>query len=323
MPTNLNAYDTGKAKLASGDYEAAITGFTDLIRSTSDKSLEGKSKILLSSAYLRRNGPGDEAQAMRLYKDVVSDYEVPPNVRALAINSIAWNVKRHDISLYQLYFPEDPYNSYIPTTGNDAVKVQEVYLKLLQLSDTTFPNSYAEYLIAGSYYAPLIGQLIAKGATPKDPALHAAALEAQKYVQKGDGTLDTEMYLHGLLVEAYLNRATGIMSSEGVLDTMPAAQREEAFKKVLEYASSLSAQEQTNPTVASNVLTARFFYADFLLRTGESSRNSDIRAILEPFGTVTTPGLISSSAYVIMRSKELTKISPELKTYLDSDGLKP
>src|SRR3989344_2860325 len=87
MSMNLKAYQNGKNEIASGNYDAAIQDFTNLLNSVSDKGLEGKTKILLGSSYLRRDQPGDEMKGIQLYKDVVSDYKVPANVRALALDT--------------------------------------------------------------------------------------------------------------------------------------------------------------------------------------------------------------------------------------------
>src|SRR3989344_4398675 len=84
MSKNLQDYQSGKAKIISGDYDQAIQDFNSILDSAPDKALEGKTKILLGSTYLRRSQPGDEARGMLLYKDVVSDYTVPAKVRGLA-----------------------------------------------------------------------------------------------------------------------------------------------------------------------------------------------------------------------------------------------
>lgn len=322
MPAYSNRYDAAKIGFIAGNYDEAITNFADLVRTAPNADLQGKNKLLLASSYLHRNQVGDEAKAMNLYKDVIGDYTVSPSVRSLALNSVALIVRRNNLAFYQLYFPEDPYKSFIPAMGTESSKISQVYLKLLQLSDTTSPNSYAEYVIAGSYYASVIGQALAADTPSTDPDLRSVALEAQKYVREGDKKSDAGTYLHNLLLAAYLSRATAISASEGVLQTMPIAEREEAYKKVLTFfADSLSDAEQADPGVVLTLMRTRFFYADFLMRYVGPSRDSDIRELLKPYGTITQKNILPHTDYITTDAEKLAAISPEFKAYWESNTL--
>ena len=126
---------------SSGNSEDAIAEFSRLLKEAPDKASEGKLKVLLAGNLFSRNSGGDRAEAVNLYKSVVNDYKIPAYVRALALNNIANIVSDQNESFYKLYFPESPYQGFMPSTGSENFKVYRAYAQILTLSDQVYPTS--------------------------------------------------------------------------------------------------------------------------------------------------------------------------------------
>lgn len=315
----MNKYNAAKVHAVAGDFDAAIAGLLDAVSVAPDKSFEGKSKILLGATYVRRDSSGDKARGTALFKDVVSDPGMPADIRALAYTSIARLVLANDLTFYQLYFPEAPYNSYIPSTGSDLSKINEVYFKILQLSDVTHPNSYAEYLIAGTYYARVGAELMITA--PDSSHLKEIASQAQKYIQAGDSKSNTGLYMPSVLLQSYLARAMGIVFSQSILKTSPLEAQEEAYRLVFNTADGFTAADIKSAAVNDVLLRARFFYADFLMRSFPSSRNADIVDLLAPFKDASNPRLLPDTTYARQEAAKLAEISPDFAAYLNATGV--
>lgn len=312
MAKYVQEYQQVRDEALDGEYDTAIEALTDLVYSAPNKAFEGKAKILLGSNYLRRGQPGDEAKGMSLYKDVVSDYTIPAQVRALALDTIAWVVRRNTTSFYQLYFPEEPYATYLPATGDESSKLRSVYIKLLQLADQTYPNSYAKYAIAGDYYAPLI----VNGFVSGDADLADTARLMQQYVAQGDALKDEDLYSPNFLLGEYYHRALALTASGRILGEPSLEVREEAYERILTKAEGLALEPGTSAYLT--LMKSRFYYANFLLRD-VGGRDGDIKKILEPFADATfdpntTPPY--STAYAHERARALSAVSTELKDYL-------
>lgn len=304
----------------SGDYSASIPVLQALLQQAPDKEKEAYAKMFLGASYIKRNQePDDLKKGTQLFKEVINDLKVPPRARALAYNDIADYTLGNGVSFFKLYFPEAPFNSFVPSLekdSNNAVSssIRDVYFKILELSMQVYPTSYAEYAIAGNYYAPLLVNNVSIGTTTEE-----TAQILQTYVQKGDERNDAYLYVHSLLLRGYLYRALAITASGRVLET-PIAEREAAWKFIFDKASTFT-DVANNQSVYQVLMKARFYYANFLMRDIGASRDADIREILKPFGEASsTSATLSRDAYVRAQTMKLAKLSPEFSAYLTRVG---
>ena len=311
-----------------GDYSSVNTQLDSLIRQAPNKSEEGRLKVLLGSSQM---ADGDTSKGVQTLKEVVNNYSIPAVWRATALYNLAGAVDTQGtVVFYKLYFNEAPYASFLPTEGSDVSRVRAAYLKLLLLSDEIYPTSFAEYSIAGNYYAIEVAAGRNVGTTTE-----SAAQLMQKYVELGDSRNDQDKYVPSALVIGYLYRASAINTSARILNTGSLAERDAAFQKVLTVATQYHQDGMDTKNIALGALVrARFFYASFLA-TNFSDRDADIRALLKPFAMLDTnqPAwyLVAFTRIPTMKetdfyrdqSKKLIKISPEYKDFLQKLHVTP
>ena len=327
-------YQGAQALQNSGDYSGALDAFSALLKSAPDKASEGKLKIFIAANLFARNQGDDQAKSIAMYKEVWNDPQMPAYVRAKVLTDLAGVVRKKDESFYKTYFAEKPFSDFLPASGTSSSKMSAVYLKMLELSDETFPNSYAEYLIAGNYYAPLLANGVPIGTTTPEQV----AKIIQDYVKKADilAPTDESTYRPEIIVQRYLYRSIAINGSSSVLKNISFIEREDALKLAL---SKGAPYENSNDYATKAVImSVRFFYAQFLNRNIGKERYSDIVTLLKPFGDAVSgsdPSFKATRAgfmdlvtrpdtdFKKMNAIALAKISPEFKDFLTSLGLKP
>ncbi len=323
-------YQNANTLQDSGEYTKAIDVFKKILASSPDKAYEGKVKILIADNLHSRNQEGDTAESVRIYKEVVHDTETPAYVRAMALIGLAFVVRGESETFYKTYFTEEPYAFFLPTTGTESAKISTAYLRLLQLSDVTSANSYAEYLIAGAYYAPLLINKNLPGTTTPQQA----AKIMQEYVKKADIliSLDESLYKSNIILARYFYRAVALNASNRILNNVSLQEREDAFKMVLKKGES--DESSSNSQAVSWLMWGRFYYANFILEYFDKKRYPDIVDILEPFTKATSgsdalyratrirfiSSLTSGSGNEFARTRAvaLAKISPEFAEFLTS-----
>ncbi len=313
----------------AGDVDSAINDYYSLLKSTPDKGKEGELRVLIAGNLLIRNHEGDLATAVSLYKQVISDYSLPPYARALAYNDLAHLLRDKDRSFYQLYFPEPPFSEYLAAVPDSSSAILELYFKFIQLANETLPNSYAEYAIAGDYYAPKI-----TGNKFQGPDAKEMAEKIQSHIEKGDMLGDSNFFAPNILLRGYLFRAIGLGVSDRVLKNVGEEKKEEAYKLIFEKAEKYAvADDQASLKV---LMRARFFYATFLINVFGESRVKDIEVILNPLFTLSP----ESNAYkatqalfqiilgyptdnqVKINTLKLAEVSPGFKMFLVGAGWK-
>lgn len=319
-------YEGAKIKHFSGDYSIAIDDYKRLLDRAPDKAAEGKLKILIAGSLFLRNENDDRVRSIKMYKSVINDYKIPPYVRALALNDIASLVIGQNEAFYELYFPEAPFNSYLSDSKTSASRVSAAYLKILELSDETYPNSYAEYAIAGNYYTPLLVNSKLEGIDSAQ-----IARKIQDYIKRGDSQSDEGIYSTFLVLRGLLYRATALNASNRVLDNVPREQREESFRLIFQ---KWSPYESTNDSFSHfTVMKARFFYANFLLESFGLERLEDIKELLKPYATAVY-GLDlaseltrnyfaefkSGERFITISALRLAEASPEFREFLINVG---
>jgi hypothetical protein len=329
LPSMTTAFNqkmnTALQTFYTGDYDASINTYSSLANSAPDKATQGKANVLLASSYMLRNQSGDQGQGIKIFKQVVNNYSIPPLWRAFALNNLAIFLGNNSsLSTYQLYFSDPPFNSLLPVSGPDSARLSAAYLGLLKLSDETAPNSYAEYAIAGNYYLP---QLSANQFAV-DAASKATAQLMQNYVKEGDTRNDSSLYAPATLLNATLYRALAMGGSNRVLKNLDPQDIDAAYQLVFQRASQFNVPADTGPVYAV-LMRARFYYAIFL--STQPNSNSKIKENLAPFSKADPkdpnlsyfPGLVgtSSRAYSKSVAIQLADISPDFNEFLTKAGV--
>jgi hypothetical protein len=271
-----------------------------------------------------RGQDGDRAQGVKILVGVTNDYTLPPLWRAVALYNIAQAISSNTVSFYTTNLSDPALAALLPKEGTDSQRLDAAYLALLKMSDDTYPTSFAEYAIAGNYYARLYNlNTFPASLKPND-----AAVLMKKYVSEGDTRNDSSIYSSQMLLLGSLYRTFGIISSDKILGTLSLSVGEAEYNKVLAQADGLNPnplQNNLNPALGA-VLQVRFFYANFLLRYS-SGKEADIRTLLIPFGSIdpttasvgstfTTIKNAPAKDFIKVQSLQLAKISPEYKKFL-------
>lgn len=324
-------YNDAKALHNVDDYNSALDAFRKLAQEAPDKASEGKANIFVAANLFARNQGDDRAGSIQLYMSILNDPAMPAYVRAKVLTELAGIAKVVDPSSYALYFNNTPFRDFLPVSGSNSARTNAAYLKLLELSDETHPNSYAEYLIAGNHYAPLlVNNNLIGDTTPEQ-----AARMMQDYIQKADALApsDESSYRPRIQVERYFYRALALTASNRVLQNIPLANIENAYKLVLNKGEPYAGA--SDPGTMSMVMRGRFYYANFLMEFFGQERHADIVALLKPFAaasvgtdaayTQTRTGFMrtfvnGTSNFLKERAAALAEISPEFKQFLTGIG---
>lgn len=311
-----------------GDYTTSINSLKSLTEKAPTKTERGRLQLLLASNLVARNQGDDFVEGARLYLQITNDYSIDAWIRALALKNIAHMVLVKPVNFYTSTFTTQPLNTLLPSSGSDRTKLNIAYLKILQLSDETYPTSGVEYTIAGSYYAPQVqNNYVAQD------ELKNVALLMQKYVAEGDTRQDQQFYSSNGLLLNYLNRARAIWVSSTILKNKTNEEQENAFKKAL-LASDEALKSSKSAPVEAAALATRFYYAAFLLETFGNTRSSDIQELLKSFSAPVNSavrfnmGLLGSLhnqdslSYAKITAIKLANSSKELGSFLDETGVR-
>jgi hypothetical protein len=308
------ALNDARTALSNQDYTSAINISTAVLKDPVNPANKGWSEIILAESLWGRNQSDDRTQALTYYKKVVADYTIPAPLRALSLNDISIIMNQNSFSYYRENFSEAPYNTFLLANGDDSAKVAYAYSKILQLSDETYPNSYAEYALAGNYYTPSVYFKLTTD-NPED-----VAKKMQTLVTEADNQYDRSLYSPLTISLGLLYRALAINISGGILGTYSQQQMEEAYQRIL------STSDQFPQDESSVTLRARFYYAGLVLEP-TSQRTVDIVELLKPFSQVPSGTRVtffsrlktkSASNPLKIVALKLTKISPDFKAFYDS-----
>ncbi len=320
--------------LYAGDNATAISTLRSLIAKAPTKEERARLQHLLILGLFNIDNEADTSEAVSLSYTLINDYSVPAWIRALTLNHLALFMHGGGVNFYKKYFTQPPLDAFINTSGNDSTRAWTAYYKILALSDETYPTSYAEYSIAGNYYAGLL--LSSRITTDQTP--EAIATLMQKYVAEGDTRNDAYFYSADTIIIDGLYRARAMALSSRILKNKTPSDIEPYFKAVQTTIDQFKAkgQDMNLPAVEAAVLRWRFAYADFLLTNFGNTRNSSIVTLLAPFGSAdaTSPEIIgrlesialiptlSANDPTVVKAKNLAAISPEFKAFLVAEGVK-
>jgi len=324
-------YEEAKVVYRTADYTNSMNAFNKILDDAPDKVTEGKLKIFIAGSYLGRNEEDDATRGTRILKEVINDFKIPPYVRALALNNVARTVRGRDELFYKTNFSEPPFDNFMADSGKGRFNVFPIYLKILELSDETYPNSYARYAIAGDYYAPLLTNNVFVGMTTPEQAV----MIMDDYVKKADVMDDGSMYAPNVSLWRYFYRALAINTISRTLKKNNLDEREKAFKLILEKGAPY---ENGNDYLSRFiVMEGRFFYANFLSINFGQERHPDIINIFKPFteaSSTSEPAYkavrvrfaklqdASDKDFVKTRALVLAQISIEFRGFLMSVGFR-
>ena len=306
--------------LSAKNYDLSIDTGNAALKNSTTPAQKGQALLTLAEALWARNQGDDQSQALTYYKQIAEDETMPPVRRALALNDISIVVTMHSLSYYQTNFTEAPYDTFVPSSGSDSAKVRGAYLNVLKLSDSIYPTSFAEYAIAGNYYAPLI-----MAGTPGMGTPEEVAKEMQAYIAAGDTRNDQSLYSPTPLLSEYLYKAIALGRAGIILNLDNSTQVEQAYQLALQNGNTLY-QNAPSDSIYTLMMITRFFYAKYLNEYFPKQRTADIVSVLQPFST--TPTNLSNavitafknsflgSGYLKSSASELAKISPDFQKML-------
>lgn len=325
QPSAMNVYQEKYNQLHTlhhqGDLTNSIESGKTLLTEAPTASAQVHLKSLIAFDLWNRNQGNDRAQAVQMYKELINDSAIAPADKAGVLNDLAFLIGYRDRDFYVTNFNEPPFNSLLPATPTPG-EMTQVSLKLFSLSDTTYPNSLANYSIAYLYSG-----FIGNNSIPESMTREEVAALVQDRIAKADAYKNTLQYEPSHVARQRLYRAIGLNASSRVLKNVAIQEREEAFVDALPKAGDDEESYQTRGVF----MQARFFYANFLLENFGQEREDDIRLVLQKFGgakdstiqNVIIQGFFrdrSESDFVKVQATKLAAISSEFKSFLESLG---
>lgn len=310
-----------------GDYTTSIDVLQPLISKAPTKTERGRLQLLLASDLSARNQGSDFVQATNLLKQIIGDYSITPWVRAMALNNIAKIAADKGVDSYNNLFADSLLGVYSPPSGNDS-SWMGVGFKVLRLSDDTYPNSFAEYVMAGNYYAEAL-----QNSGYSEGERVDFAKKIQQYIKEGDSRNDQSLYSPVSILTGQYYRALGLSASSRILKNINLADQEKAFQTTVSTAMAYQQQQGSivNKGIAAILLKADFSYADFLLQNYGLTRKNEIIALLAPFrdpgvATLDIEPLNSlasfpDSKHTKIEAIRLSSVSSDFKAFLISTGV--
>ena len=311
----------------SRDYTGAIQGFTNAIDNAPDPSAAGQTREMIAFDTFQRNQGNDRAQAVQMYKSLITDPAIPAAVRAIALTDLGLLTINQGNDFAREYFSAEPFDWYV--SDNSRFSVYKTGINMFEAADAIAPESLAEYAI-GYNYSTLIVNGALGTTTPQ-----AAAETIQQYIQKGDQNSKSSsiQYSPSNIAREYFFRAIAMGVSGNILNNISLPDREEAFQLAISQEATT-----TDPQVEAVLMQARLNYGIFLYKYDSGTNaNENIENVLKPFAQAATSsplyaatrasfvGLITvpaDSSFIKQQSLKLATISPDFKDFLLSVGWK-
>lgn len=318
-----------KDSLYDGDQKGAKEKFEAILATPMEKNQKAVTQNFYASALFRSDNDADKQLAAKIIKSIVSDQEISGQSRMFAYNTIAnLFVKNSTKDDYIRYFGEKPFIDYLHASPDNNDEVLEAYATFLKLSEQAFPNSYAEYTLAGEYYSFTVAQ----SATSTEGVKHLEneAHIIQDLVGRGDQRKDEDLFAPTTYLLAKLNKAIALTASNRVLNNIPKEQIEKAYQDAI----ALGSLEKNNNSSSQLVLyRAKFMYAKFLAEN-YPAKVTEIKALGDSFGPLATSSDATASnvrAYftglsknpksiLAVYAKKVATYSPAFQTFLVNSG---
>lgn len=327
VAAHIEKYTAAQKAYYSHDFTASISSISAELKGSLTPDQKGRLDLLLAASLWSRGQGSDIEKSIQTYAAVGADASFPTLQRVAAMNSAAMEISSLGITAtqYQAYLLTTPFLAYLPKTGSDYARMQDVYFHILAASDQMYPNSFAEYAIADNYYVPLLNGIEATTTSQKN-----LATAMQKYITQGDTKNDSALYGRdsSLPVWGNIYRALALNASAKVLGNKTLTQREAGFQLALQTAQTHL--QQDNSSFSTLVLLSSFYYAAFLRTESYPAQKSKILALLDVFkGVDSTKTDVSYFANLKHKPKtdivkslaeELATISPAFKAFYNSVG---
>ena len=302
-----------------GKYDESIEGFKKVLYSAPDKPSEAKARYHLAFDLFVRNQGTDRVDAVRIYKEMIKDPDMPIHYKAAAMNEMAFlrDLSSDDGFFINNVLNEEPYLSFYKETGS----VHGAMIKIYELSDSMYPTALAKFQI---------GLMLANGMVQGNPMVHGmtqeeAAKKIQQLIKEADPLINAVPYEQAKLAHMYMCRAMALGLSQRVLKNFDTPVVEEAYLKAISVADA-GYDDFHSRGVA---LVTRFYYAVFLHTRFGAAREKDIVSLLKNFERAETIPEYKLFTEYLKEAKDrpadnflkvkifdLAKVSPEFRSYL-------
>lgn len=281
---NSAAYQEALEKHHSGDLDAGIKAFTDLANNAPSQDAAVQAKLKVASDLFFRNRGDDRAQAIQMYKKIISDVSVIPLQRAIAISDLMdlYNGTQDKSFARKMLFSGEPFGRFLNEADaagyvKDKEDIEYAMRRAYEVADTLYPLSLVEFRIANWYAIAL------------DDNLSKNDKEKQEFIQSlKEWTLKAESNLHSTLRLGYEKSKVGyIYQMDGMTRISIAKYVDDKASYQLAERSFMNglqafAPEDSEAHTVNFGMYLRFQYAAMLADVYGGTRKKDIENILRP-----------------------------------------
>ena len=288
--TNMNTY---RQALNSNDYNTSVQAAQQMLNQAKSKDQEAFAKLALGIGLWTRNEGGDLVLAIKTFKEISTDSTFSTQVRASAVNYLAAIAITHNIEFYNTNFPEPVYQKYL-ADERGFKSPSTAYFNLLTNAESLNPNSFAEYSLAGNWYAI---QLQYNPANKDGQSL--AIQKIKDLIDQADKRNDIPSQADIQRAQAKFYRAVAVetLATRGVL---PVQKAEDAYEDAL---TASNIVDLKGNSLAINIqLKTRFYYAAFTLQQNQKDTDR-IKTLLKPFATVNTKDSYAINYFPYLKNK--------------------
>ena len=269
-------YQEAVASHNRGDYDAAVAKFKQALMEAPNKTAEAELKRKIARSLLR--GPeSNQAEAIRLYKEIIDDPLVPKHLRAFALNDMAFAFDLRGFVgdqtfLEKAVFNEEPYASYLQESNTGIYgAVRRIY----EQSDALYPTAFAKLEIAFKYAVTMN-----MGTREAGLSAEQTATLVRKYIDEATPLMGAFPYEGSLLAYMHLIRGVALGTIEQAdKNNANSDESEAAYKSAILTVSTASPEDVHAQTI---LMLARLWYAANLGYRFGAARTGDIQMLIGP-----------------------------------------
>lgn len=317
-------YEQAHAVHHQGNFDLSISEFRNILPESPTKGAEAQVKMKLAFDLYSRNKGSDREEAVSLYKSVINDFSIPARSRAVALNDMAFlNELTADPDFMRTHvFNNGQYAELLKKEGSVGRAVEALYA----MSDQIYPTALARIQMASIKATRLLRNRLGP-----DETQEIVAQKIQTLVAGGTPLIEPFNYEPSKKAQIYMRKGIALSVSNRVLHNLQVADIETPYKLALAAAES----DKNDVHSQASGLIVRLYYAIMLLNHAGPNRVADIKELLKPFkDTANDPRFAFFQSNLSRTSSRpnddvfkssvvnLSKISPELKSYLLEIGWK-
>lgn len=329
-------YRDGSNSYHGGDYQASISQFREVLKAATTENDKLYAQLSLGASLLKSKEETSFKEGYTTLIKLAASTSIDPTIATMACTALASEVASVTDSQVDLINSEAAAlvgGVTINENLNNISNRESLYTRLFVHCNSIKKLPYTFYSLAGGMSSPYLKQV---SGNPSLEVRRAMATEIQKLIKEGD-TFTPDKQSPEMNAAGLFFRARALHASNTQLKNLKTSELDEAYKRAIDFGVAPSVEAM--PAVQMYTYLARFFYANFLIKSYGGEKNDEAIKVVQPFATIATTtetvagqnirryfiGISdnTNSENVLKRiSLTVAGVSPDFKAFLVSIGFK-